>query len=150
MFAISYLNSKHGEKILIGGVVNMALVDIMHVITFGNDTESAKEMALINKCTDLFVLIATQGGSEQMLDIFPFLRHFGHPTWKHIIDCNQTIDKLFTMWKERIASQETDTNFFSKLQEAKEITKVGLTDDYVKHSAFSMLAAGGYMLPTCD
>ena len=111
----------------------------------GEDIRCTEEvLALGAKLDDLAIDTLSPGGPGAELDVFPWLRHFKHPTWKKCQELNAIRDRLWELLSPMIKGEDSraDENSIAKLywKAANEEKKVD--EERVKLSVGDMMIAG--------
>ena len=147
---INDLNKLKGQPTDVRNIIYKYIVSVLFTVFTGTITEPGSERLEVAKFAEESIIKAIGPGSAPELDVFPWLRYFGHPTYQLLQNGMQTVDKLWkAMWPEGLQTYESKneaTCVFHTMaqlidQQSKHFLPM-LTEDDLK-SVFVDLIIGG-------
>ena len=135
------------EKMNVKEFVKQIVINITYVMTFGYEPDQ-DDMKKISDVIDYHAVVLTVGGSGEFLDLFPWLRYFGHPVWKQLVQMGQLRSEQYLKWKMTVMSkrkegQDLSQNFLNKLLKAVDEDKDhGLNDFHADVITWDMFLGG--------
>ena len=144
---VSRLSAANGQKVLVMDQIMESVAGIVCCLAVGHEA-SPQELDNIMTFVRQEISILAVGGNGELLDRFPWLRHFGNKTWKRIQKISKIQNSQYQEWKQQALENladgdERSNSYIAKLlQIRKGENALDYTDDNVNHTVWVMFAAG--------
>ena len=112
---IENLIQRNGEALDVEESLQHAIIDLTYVLLLGEIQQDQEDREAIMTVVQHMVDVLSVSGPGLWLDIFPWLRFFGHSSYKKLVEMRSIVRKFTNKWRAKAEGMECNENIIHKL-----------------------------------
>ena len=129
--------------------IYLTLFQILYIMVFSQKIDKSDPiLSKLRWADEVNVEANSFVGWNAMLDLFPWLRFFGHKAYKQVTEVLQSDKDLYSTWKQQVEDGEMVEGWFKELLEAHKNNPEYIFEENVLQMLFEFFGAGSITTTT--